>query len=400
MINLKEAFKSAKTPAEVRMAGTRIKEHIKAGKIKASEISLKNLAEATLGYEGLSALGSMGDVGEGQMLEGLKEAVDPVNLSAFTSITGELVINQGYEAYRQPEFIGDSLVTAESSREDKTREAGLSPIDDDVLIVKEGAEYPDTKFGEDYIDVPSSEKRGLKIGLTREMIFFDRTGKLVEMAQQIGEVLGRNKERRILQVVLGITNTFVRKGVARNTYVASADPRINLLPSTALVDWTTLDSVYQLFQNMGDDKVVADPISVVPNAILCCPVKEWSFNRILNATEVEHAASGITTKSKNPLSSKGIKLHSNIWVYNMLTTATTAKVAGAGLSATNAGGTFLIGDFKRAFRYRTLFPFALESANHDKDAFERDVLMQWRVSERGVPYVYAPWYVAKVQPQA
>lgn len=399
MINFKEAFKSAKTSAEVRTAGSRIKEHIKSGKIKAADVSLYNLAEACLGNEGLSALRSMNDSSEGQMLAGLREAVDPVNLSAFTNITGELIINQGYEAYRQPDFIGDQLVTAETSNTDNTREAGLSPIDDDVLVVKEGGEYPDTKFGEDYIDIPKSEKRGMKIGLTREMIFFDRTGKLVELARSIGEVLGRNKERRILSYVLGLTNNFTRKGVARNTYVAASDPRINLKTGLTLTDWTSYDTIMQMFQVMGDDKSVADPITVVPNTILCTPGKEMTHKRILNATEVRHvtATATIETAGANPLAGKGLKVLSSQWYYDMLTRSTTAVgIPGAGVSSTVANGTWIIGDFKRAFRYRTLFPFALEQANHDKDAFERDVLMQWKCSERGTPYVYAPWHCIKV----
>jgi hypothetical protein len=67
----------------------------------------------------------------------------------------------------------------------------------------------------------------------------------------------------------------------------------------------------------------------------------------------------------------------------------------AGISAANANKHWFLGEFKKAFKYRTLFPFQVKAAQHDKDDFERDVIAQFRADERGVPRVIAPWYAAK-----
>jgi hypothetical protein len=362
-------------------------EAIKSKEIKLNDISIRDIAEATLGVEGVRKLANSNNE---SAFVAVKEAVAPVNLSAFTNITGQLVYQGVYEAYSAPEFVAEQLVTTESSREDNTRIPGLAEINEDALEVEEGGEYPDVKFSEDWIDVPQSKKRGLKIGITREMVFFDRTGMVLEMARTVGETLGLNKERRIFDVVLGINNTYKRKNVTRATYVSSAedatDPRINEM-TQALSDWTSIDAVMQQFEAMSNDSTgdAKRPIMVTPKVLFCTAAKVMTARNILRSTEIRVTQSGAATQTiaANPV--EAYQIVTSPWIKR--------RLVAAGVSAANADKYWFLGDPKRAFRYRTLFPMQVLSAQHDKDAFERDVVAQFRADERGVAYVYAPWYV-------
>ena len=57
--------------------------------------------------------------------------------------------------------------------------------------------------------------------VTREAIFFDRTHLVLQRAAEVGEVLGLNKEKRLLDLVIGATNNYKWKGTAYNTYYAT-----------------------------------------------------------------------------------------------------------------------------------------------------------------------------------
>lgn len=388
MSNLSALFKG-REGAGVTAAAEKISALFKDGKIKVHDLNLRDIAQATLGEDGMRAMERCND--EAPMLA-VKQEVDPVNLSAFAHIT-DLLITQGVvEAYNSPDFVGSQLVTEETSRRDNTREAGLAEISDAALVVPEGNEYPDTKFGEDYIDIPKSDKRGLKIGITKEMIFFDETGKVLDMARSVGERVGVSKEKRILQVVLGITNNFVRKGVARNTYVltGTGDPRVNALASNPLLDWNDIDELNQLFVGMVDDRTTPEPIMVKPNVLIHSPAKTMNIARILTATEIRKSTNAAvdTTIGSNPLATMPIKTVTTPWFDNLL--------VASGVTAARARDYWYMGEPKRAFRYRTLFPLTVIAANPNNPAeFERDVVAQFRASERGVAYSRAPWLMAK-----
>jgi len=390
-LRLNGAFKGKESAAVKHTAELICKEmksRFESGKMTTDDVSVLDIALATLGAEGVVAL--MQDHGA----ERVREEVDPVHLSAFNMITGELILEGVMEGYRSPALVGSLLVTEQTRRGENTRIPGLSPIDDDAMVVREGEEYPDVKFGQDWIDVPQADKRGMKIGLTREMIHFDRTGDVIDAARAVGERVAISKEKRILSVVLGVTNNFNRKGVARNTYVATGggDPRVNMLASNPLVDWTDIDAVNQLFVDMTDDRTVPEPIAVAPDTILVSPARLLTAQMILGATELREATNtgARTTIGTNPLARNGqLKIVSSPWFDWVLTRL-------GGISASNARDYWYVGEFKKAFGYLTTFPLEVLTAPAGNTAhFERDVVAQFRASERGVAYVKAPWYVAK-----
>ncbi len=111
--------------------------------------------------------------------------------------------------------------------------------------------YPHLGFGEDYIETPSTTKRGFIVPVTKEAIFFDRTHLVLSRAAEVGEVLGLNKEKRLIDLVIGVTNNYKWKGTSYNTYQA-ATPWINTLAANELVDWTNVDKAEQLFADILD----------------------------------------------------------------------------------------------------------------------------------------------------
>jgi hypothetical protein len=381
-IKLITAFESVKTTADMLAAEAKVVALIKDKKILPDQISIRDVFESCFGSKAIAGL--MEGTDSSRFLA--REAVAPVNLSAFTNITGNLLFEAGVEAYKAAMPVGDSLVTAETSRRDGGRDIGLALIDDDAMIVEEGEEYPDARYGEDYVDIPTSKKRGLKIGLTREVIFFDETAQVLTRAREISERLGTNKEKRILRMVLGVDNNYKRNGVALNTYTGAGN-RINLKGTTALVDWTSLDAAEQMFADMKDDRVNPEPVDVQPNTILVPKELSWTARRIFTATELRTGTNGGNTQTYSPNMLTQTATVTTPWFKKILTDA--------GVAANVASARWYYGDFKRAFRYRTLFPFQFISASHDKDEFERDVVAQFRVSERGVPRVVAPWYVGQ-----
>lgn len=380
---LHHVFESCKTDADVREAEAKVVKLINDKKVSYKDLSIYDIAESTLGSVGMRALR---EAGSEECFVGVQEAVSPVNLSAFTNITGLMVYEASVEAYKAPEFIGSQLVTEETAREDGGTDIGLANIDDDVLEVKEGEEFPTMKFSEDYIGIPTSVKRGAKIGLTRELVFFDKTGKLIEMAQSIGTRLGTNKEKRILRTFLGIDNSFTRKGTAINTYLTTGN-RINQKASFALEDWTDIDEALQVFADMGDDRTSAEPIMVTPDTLVVAPALQFTARRILSATETRKVTNtNNTTIGGNPV--PGMNVISSPWIPKLL-------ISAASKTAAQANAYWHMGQPKKAFKYRTLFPFQVRAAQHDKDEFERDVVAQFRVDERGTPRIVAPWYNAQ-----
>ncbi len=365
--------------------------------------SLRDICRATLGDEAYFKLQESRVIASKVL-----ESVDPVDSSAFTNITQLLVLQGSIEGYRHPEFIGNQLVTVNPSPDDNVMIPGLSEVDDQAVEIAEGEEYQDTKFGEDYITTPRSVKKGRKIGLTKEMIFFDRTGQAVKRAQQVGYLVGRNKEIRILAEVLGLTNSFKRNGVARNTYVATGtgDPRINKLAANPLVNYASFDTAWQVFQDMSNDNTkgemgsAGEPIFVNPETLLIPQALSFTAERICRPGfngMVRQTDSTIATYSDNPMQGAGVmpkNIVTSPWIHRILTNA-----AYGNIGSSTAKGYWYWGDFKRAFGYREVFPYEMIAAPAgNMDDWERDVVVGFKARERGTPFVVAPWNVAQFLP--
>jgi hypothetical protein len=417
-ISTKKVFESCKTPAEKKQRLQHITEAVKSGEINPiRDFKLSEVLEGTCGKEVFERLKR--NDGANLYTASVWEDVDPVNQNAFTNISQLLVLQGVVSAYESPEYIGDQLCTTITSPDDNVRIPGVNTIPLQAVTVAEGEEYPDAGVPEDYIDTPRSVKTGLKIGLTKEAIFFDRTGVLLERCAQVGERCGTGRELRILRTVLGLDNTFKRTGTARNTYVATGggDPRINKLAANSLTDWKSVEAIWLLFAQMMDDRNVAEPIQVKPDTVIVPLQKYLTAQRIFGAdavrtpSETADGSNTLQTYSKNPLSSTpwGVpKVLTSQWIYYLLTLAATnsnpggqagqanSTFLGAGLTSEQATNYWYMGNFKKAFGYRQVWPLQVITAPaNNMDEFEKDIMVQYRASERGVPFIKEPWQVAQ-----
>ena len=82
---------------------------------------------------------------------------------------------------------------------------------EDVTKIKEGEPFRSVGFSEEYIETPATDKHGVIIPVTKEAVFFDRTGLVLERAKTVGELLGLQKEKRLLGLVMGAVNPYREK---------------------------------------------------------------------------------------------------------------------------------------------------------------------------------------------
>jgi hypothetical protein len=360
-----------------------LSEAIREGHLKPEDFSIRDLAEALVpdGREWVRMLDprSAGSVS-------VLEAGDGVDVTAFLNISGQVIYSKILEAYNQEAFICSKLVDTIPTRLDGEKIPGIGPIADKAEEVAPGMPYPHVGFGEDYIETPSTTKRGFIVPVTKEAIFFDRTHLVLSRAAEVGEVLGLNKEKRIIDVLIGVTNNYKWKGTAYNTYQAST-PWINQVSGNELVDWTDVDAVENVFAESVDPNT-GEPVLVRANTILVMPAYRHAAHRIVNATQVTFAPDGSATATlaANPLS--GYRVIDSRLVYR--------RVLASGVGASDAKKYWFMGDFRKAFAYMENWPITVTQAPLGSEAeFNSDIVLRFKASERGAAAVINPRFVVK-----
>jgi hypothetical protein len=363
-----------------------LQEALRTGELKPEDFSIRELAEATLSPERVRQM----DPRQGGA--NLLEAGDGVDVTAFSNITGQVVQAKILEAYRQEAFVLSRLVDTIPTRLDGERIPGIGRISEDAAEVRPGMPYPNLGFGEDYIDTPQTTKRGFIVPVTKEAIFFDRTHLILQRAAEVGEVLGLNKEKRLIDLLIGVTNNYKWKGAAYNTYsstgtgVPSDGNWVNAM-TEELADWTDVDAAEQLFAEIRDPNT-DEPILIRAMTVLVTPAYRHAAHRIFNAAEIHYAETGAktTTVAANPLGNYTI-VESRL-VYRRIVTA--------GHTSAESRKWWFIGDFRKAFAYMENWPITVtQSAPGSEAEFNQDIVVRFKASERGAAAVINPRYVVR-----
>jgi len=358
-----------------------LREALQQGDLQPEDFSLRELAEATLGVAWVKQLDPRGAA------VGLIEAGEAVDTTAFSNITGQVIYAQIMRAYSQEEFILSQLVETIPTRLDGERIPGIGRIRDDVAEVPPGMPYPSVGLSEDYIETPTTTKRGFIVPVTREAIFFDRTHLILQRAAEVGEILGLNKEKRLIDLLVGQTNNYKWKGVEYSTYYASGDggPWVNELAGNELVDWTNVDAAEQLFNEILDPNT-GEPVLLRANTVLVMPACRHTANRVFHATEIHYSSGDSQTVSPNPLRSYSV--HDSRLAYR--------RILAAGTAAAEAKKWWFMGHFRRAFAYMENWPITVTQAPLNSEAeFNQDIVMRFKASERGAAAVINPRFVVK-----
>lgn len=297
----------------------------------------------------------------------VQESGATVDTSNFANIIGQIAYSGTLNAYNMADTIGEELCETIQTQFNGEKLPGMANIGDDVEIVNENMPYPNATFSEEWIDTPETVKRGLILDITKEIIFFDRTGLLMQRAGMVGQAIKINKEKRILDVVCGITTVYRRNGgAAEATYQSD-----NTLSNT-LTDWTSIDAAQQKFNVMTDPNT-GEPISLSIKTVVVPKALEITANRIVTASMVRTTTNTTqATYNNNNLVQSAYSVRSGQYVYNR----------------TSSNTTWFAGDPKAAFVYMQNWPLQVIQAPSDTEVgFTRDVQVRFRASERGTAAV-------------
>ncbi len=345
----------------------------------------------------------------------LQEAMGAVDATAFIGVQGQILINRLLQMYEQEDFVTSKMIAPTPTVLNGERIPGVARPGDpgaDVTLVREGQEYNTIGFGEEYVETPMTTKHGEIIAVTREAVFFDRTGMVLQRAALVGEILGLAKEKRLLQLITGTVNSYreKRKGdtvpVNLQTYYAADDSGrwINHFDSNGLVDYTNLDYAEQQFANVTDPNT-GEPIIVGGYQLLATKAKRRTVEQILTATQlyrltVPGAAQapglggtttwpGAITIGGNFVQGMGIQAGLSQQLAVQLKN-------GLGVAAADAANYWFFGNFSKAFAYMENWPITVVQAPVNSEAeFTHDIPVRWKASERGTPAVLDPRFVQR-----
>ncbi len=372
----------------------RVTEHLtgslKAGVFRPEDFSLRHLAESLVpdGNEWVRSLDPNNSIDYPIMEGGAGAGVD---VSAFSNITNILIEAGVLGGYNNIEFVASKLVDTRSTRLSGEKIPGVGRIGDNAEVVQPGGEYPHYGFGEEYLTLPETVKRGFIVPVTKEAIFFDRTGLVMQRASEVGDFLGVGKEKRIMDAIIGATNNYNRNGTATNTYL-NTDPAT--IPSyfnditSDLIDWTDIDEVEQTFAKILDP-VTGEPVNVGGKTILVPPARAIAMQRTLGMFQARSgditAGSGNQVITANPIT--GYSPSVSQYVASRLS------------AASQTANTWFVGNFKRAFWYMENWPITVSRAPSGNTAeFNRDIVLQFKASEQGVIAVRDPRFVVRAEP--
>lgn len=312
--------------------------------------------------------------GSGAINLPLLEESGAVTAGAFSRISGQLVYSAILDSFQSEQFAFSPLVRTIPTQFSGEKLPGISRIGDEAEIVGEGRPYPQAGVSEDYIETPATTKRGLIVGLSKEAVFFDRTNVLTQRCREVGEFLGLNKEKRVIDCVIDENTTAHRykwKGTTYGTYQA-ATPWVNVTATNALVDWTDIDNAEQTMANLVDP-YTGESILVMPRHLVVTRQLLYTARRVVNATEIRVNTPGFAT-SGNPTET----ITTNpVQGYQIVT-----SVLLAARLATDTN--WFIGDLSRAFAYMENWPLTVVQAPSNSEVeFTHDIVMRWKASERG-----------------
>ena len=287
---LKEAHKNTYSdPATVQRAVAEdVVKWIRSGEVSPERVSIQDAFEALV-LEDNPHL----DV----RTSSIRDIREAMVSSSFPTITGELINNVFIREYDKATGNVLRLVTERESTHAVETYAGITPGENGAYT-EEGAPYSEIQIGEKYITIPNF-KFGKGVSMTREMVIFDLTGRLVERARRNGEFLGNQIARFICYRLTdtawdevdvgGTSNALVINGTRRAIYAddhSSWDTYTNdNLVSGAVPSISVVKGMRQLLAQMQDEK--GEPIVATANAVYAHEYMADDLIQFFNAQEFD-----------------------------------------------------------------------------------------------------------------
>ena len=372
-INLRELRKRIELDGAERTAA-HLTESLKQGDLKPDDFSVRDLAESFM----------PGGLTQIEQIETLTEdAAIP-----FANTIGAVIDTKIKESYHQEVFAASQWVRTIPTRLNGEKIHTFSTVADDALAVTPGTAYSTASIGADYVETPNTAKHGLIIPVTKEAVFFDQTHHLLERAAEVGEALALNKEKRILDMILGITATYKYNGTTQNTYYSGSPshPWKNLLSGNELLNWESIERAENLFGDMVNP-ISGNPMLIEPNAVLVMPPKRHLAHRLFFASSISYEDGSVSTVStiRNPFAK-----------YRLASSRLALQRLKTQLGVTNPEKIWFIGNFRKAFAYMENWGITVtRSMPGDESDFTQDIVIRFKASERGTPAVLDPRFVVK-----
>lgn len=378
-------------------------ESVAAGKINREEVSLRELAQSFMGDGWAETLKSYATNGQHFMESGAA-----IGASGFAVISGQLMVDQVLEGYNLASRTVDDLVSTDPITNGNLSTQIVPGLGNVVIPKKNQQEMeapPYVQANGRYVTMPAPVKSGAVAALTMEMLFSDKTRQANNMANSVGEMLGLQRAEEIYRVVYGIVNSYregftqAATGTAYNTYLTAGAYWTNKLTDFTLTDWTSIDTLEQLFANMVDP-FTGKRIQVNPTHLLVPRKLLYTAKRIFSATETR--TGDITTGAGNQMLAKSPLEKDYKVVYDNNATAilkSEGAAAGVFTDAPEADSVVILGDFKKAFTWRYVPEIGPGVKVMDLplsgEKMSRNIALEVFAQYFGVPAVQDPRYVVQ-----
>lgn len=326
------------------------------------------------------------------------EAAGEVGTDAFLDIASQWMYQNLYGGYNnEEEFVFTKLIPTRKATNTKGEKVPTyTDIVNPTTFRAEHDAFAAMQFEDDWIFTPYTYDRGGVLQLTEEAIFDDKVGDIAARDKAIGYRIGVDKEidainsyvdqntsaggGQVISYPNGKLNPwqYVWKGSAPiATYGDNSGAHTwdNLSASTALTDWTSVNTVLILMAGL------VNPYTGLPvNFDARHLVVPWGLKataqRIARATEVRYA--GATTGTwVQTIGATPIPLDFEVITSKLFTqrVATTTE--------------WYLGDISKTCQCMEVFPIEIvEAVPMNPDHFFRRIVRSWRV---GTMYAYTVW---------
>lgn len=342
------------------------------------------------------------------LLESTGYGLDPtafLNINTFTALVGGLVEVKILESFKNPDFISDQIAPAEPTKLNGQKIIGIQSLGDFARKRLPGNPTTRAQFGERWVTTPETRENALAVDVLKETVFFDLTGDILRMANDVGEALGYRKELEVLSLFIGGTNNFNYNGQAYNTYQTSKTLGYTNDFSNPMVDWTSLQTARLQFMRT-EDPHTGKRILINPDTIVVNPAKIATAEMIVSATQMERrtgAGASPAQTTSNPLNvAQGadnpyrgqFKVLSSPLLEQMC--LETAANGGLALAQNVADEYWWMLQGNKAFKYMQNYPMqVLQAAPQQYEMMDKGIVASYFASERGIPAVISPWHIIR-----
>jgi hypothetical protein len=376
---------------------------LKGGHLSIHEWNLGELFRECYGAEAFDTLKHESAEEIGRFLK-LQEAAGGVSTAAFANINKPFAYSAFLEPYSYPEYVFQKLIPSTPLPQGSVKFLqipGVTNIGRESLVVNEGDAYPVAGVSENYIQTPEVVKKGVVVPITKEAIFFDRTGQVVEKCREVGNALALAREYLAVNCVVDVgesrTNGSYRyrwgKANAGLSTIATYGDNSgthswdNLAATNAFTDYTNMNTAWQLLMAQTDP-FTGEPIYFQPKHLVVGPSLAFSVPRVL-AANITTAVGGYPTSGNPAMSSFTNPVNT---VVGAVQPVGTNSMIYEGVNTTaSAATTWYLGDLTRAFGYLEAWAPRVDSLGVGTQAeFDRDIVMQFKASEMGTYYTKEP----------